>query len=101
MATPTVSYGYDLDFKGALSSVTNSVSAMSYTHDAFGRVATSTQTTGANGPYTFHYGYSLTDALTSMQYPSGRQLTYGLDAADRVTTVQNVTGGGNYATLAY
>ena len=32
-----------------------------------------------------------------MTYPSGRQVSYALDAADRVQTVQNVTGGGNYA----
>ena len=36
-----------------------------------------------------------------MTYPSGRQVNYVLDAADRVTTVQNITGNGNYATLNY
>jgi len=99
-ATPTVTYVYDQDFKGALSSVANSVSTTSYAHDAFGRVVGSAQTMGTRA-YTLAYGYSLTDALTSMQYPSGRQVNYALDAADRVATVQNVTRGGNYATLAY
>ncbi len=99
--TPTVTYAYDVGFKGALSSVTNSVSKSAYTYDGFGRVTGNTQTTGANGPYTFAYGYSLTDALTSMAYPSGRQVNYVLDAADRVTTVKNITGNGNYATVNY
>src|SRR5258708_10693074 len=36
-----------------------------------------------------------------MTYPSGRRVHYGLDASDRVNVVQNLTGGGNYATIAY
>jgi RHS repeat-associated protein len=103
-ATPTVTYAYDHDFKGSLWSVTNSNSATSYTHDSFGRVSTSTQTMGTSPyttTYTFTYGYSLTDALTSMTYPSGRQVTYAVDAADRVTAVTNVSGGGSYATVSY
>jgi len=99
-ATPTVSYVYDADFKGALTSVSNSVGSTSYAHDAFGRIASSTQTVGTT-PHMFNYGYSLTDTLTYMKYPSGREVNYALDAADRVTTVQNVTGGGSYATAAY
>ncbi|MDP9054301.1 MAG: RHS repeat-associated core domain-containing protein, partial [Acidobacteriota bacterium] len=92
-----MTYTYDGDFKGALSSVSNGVSATTYTHDGFGRITGSAQVTGANRPYVFAYGYSLTDALTSMTYPSGRKVNYALDAADRVTAVQNVNGGGNYA----
>ncbi len=80
-ATPAVTYTYDSGFKGALSSVVNSVSATSYTYDGFGRISGSTQTTGTNPAATFSYGYSLTDALTSMTYPSGRQVNYSLDAA--------------------
>jgi uncharacterized protein RhaS with RHS repeats len=54
-----------------------------------------------NSPYTLTYGYSLTDSLTSMKYPSGRQVNYGLDAADRVTSVQNAANSANYATVGY
>ncbi len=97
-ATPSVTYTYDAGFKGALSSVANSASTTSYAYDGFGRISGSTQTMGASGPsYTFGYKYSLTDTLNSMTYPSGRQVDYQLDSADRVTTVQNVTGGGDYA----
>ena len=107
-ATPSVCYGYDADYFGALSSVSTSsagcpatagsnTSSTAYTHDGFGRISTSSQTMGTGSPYLFSYGYSLTDQLTQMTYPSGRQVSYALDAADRVQTVQNVTGGGNYA----
>ncbi len=103
-ATATVTYGYDVDFKGALSLTSTTGSNTSYTHDGFGRVATSTQTTTVGSqttPYTFAYGYSMTDQLTQITYPSGRVLSYALDAADRVTAVKNVNAGTNYATLSY
>ncbi|MCU1340162.1 MAG: hypothetical protein JWO19_5743, partial [Bryobacterales bacterium] len=100
VATPSVDYAYDADFKGALSSVA-STSATTYTHDAFGRIATSTQTTAGNPAYQFSYGYSLTDQLTSITYPSGRQVKYVLDAVDRVMTIQNLNAGTNYATINY
>jgi RHS repeat-associated protein len=101
-ATPNVSYNYDQSFKGALSSVANTANAStSYSYDSLGRVAGSTQTVSSSGPFTFSYGYSLTDQLTSITYPSLRQVKYTLDAADRVSAVQNVTGGGNYATISY
>ncbi len=113
-ATPGICYTYDQDFKGASSSVTtlsspscpNGVSAAgasttSYTHDGFGRITGSTQTTGSSVPRPFTYGYSLTDQLTSITYPSGRQIKYGLDGADRVTSVTNATTQANYATINY
>ncbi len=34
-------------------------------------------------------------------HPSGRQVIYNLDSADRVSSVQNVPGGGNYASISY
>jgi YD repeat-containing protein len=96
-ATSSVTYAYDQDFKGSLSSVSNTASTTSYTHDGFGRITGSAQTTGTNGPFNFIYGYSLTDTLTSITYPSHRQVNYTLGAGDLVTAVRNVTGGGNYA----
>ena len=36
-----------------------------------------------------------------MKYPFGREVKSGLDLAYRVTSVQNFTGGGNYATINY
>ena len=110
VTTPSVCYSYDQDFKGALSSLisgqlssgqcTSPVSKTAYTHDGFGRIATSTQTT-SNQSYPFSYAYTLTDQLTQITYPSGRQVGYLPDLADRVATVQNLTAGTNYATLQY
>jgi len=102
-ATNSVTYTYDQGlngspaFKGSLSSVSNTASTTSYTYDGFGRISGSTQTTGSYPPFNFTYGYSLTDALTSITYPSTRQVNYTLGAGDLVAAVQNVTGGGNYA----
>ncbi len=107
--TPQVYFIYDVTYKGALSSVSSSASMTSYTYDNFGRITASTQTTGGTA-YTFGYGYSLTDQLTCITYPSGRQVNYVLDAADRVMGVQNMTTGTgspcqtvqtNYATVTY
>ena len=81
-------------FKGSLTSVSNTASTTSYGHDGFGRITGSTQTTGPYPPFNFTYGYSLTDTLNSIGYPSGRQVNYTLDAGDLVTAVQNGTGGG-------
>src|SRR5262249_32380067 len=117
---PWVLYQYDTDFKGSLYSVTsefatgscpsptltNFVSSTTYTHDGFGRIASSTQTTKgalpASTSYPFTYNaYSLTDQLLDMTYPSGRRIHYSVDHADRVTAVQNVATQANYATIQY
>jgi YD repeat-containing protein len=98
--TPTVSYLYYLagggDFTGTLKSVGNSASTTTYTHDGFGRVATSTQKTPTSGgtSYQFTYGYtnSLTEQATSVTYPSGRSLSYSYDAADRPARAAGTAG---------
>jgi RHS repeat-associated protein len=88
---------YDQDWKGALSSVSTTVSSTAYTHDGFGRIKTSTQTTGAAPGYTFVYTYNLTDQLTKMQYPSGRTVSYVPDSAGRISAVKNEATGLFYA----
>ena len=85
-ATPNVSYLYDADTKGTLFSVTTSLGGTSYAHDKLGRVIASVQTTNG-ASYGFGYSYSLSDQLTSAQYPTGRTVQYGFDTADRVTSV--------------
>jgi len=118
--TPTVTYTYDSDWKGALSSVGTSPNgatySTSYTHDGFGRISGSAQITGSAPAYTLAYTYSLADRLTTIQYPSGRVVNYALDSAGRVSgvsatqnqitkyyTAQNTpigyTAAGNIATL--
>ena len=94
---PNVSYTYDTDFAGALSSVSYGVNTTSYTHDNLGRVSASTQTTGAQS-YTFsNYSYTLTDQLTSITYPSGRVINYTVNNADQVTAVQAQGAASPYA----
>ena len=99
-ATPDVTYTYDTDFHGALMSVNSSASSTSYTHDGFGRIASSNQSTAGHSDFPFSYTYSPTDQLASITYPSGRQLIYTFDSADRVTGVQK-SGGVTYASLNY
>jgi RHS repeat-associated protein len=98
--TATVTYTYDQDWKGALSSVSTSVGtsvfSTAYTHDGFGRIHTSTQTTVAAPGYTFVYTYSLADQLTKMQYPSGRTVSYVPDSAGRINAVKNEATGQYY-----
>lgn len=102
--TPAVTYTYDQDTKGALSSVSISINALAYstayTHDAFGRIKSSTQTT-AGQPYVFNYQYSLSDRLKQIQYPWGRTVNYVPDSAGRISAVQNGATLANYATLSY
>ena len=101
--TPTVTWSYDQDFKGALSGVSvtkdSATYSTAYTHDAVGRISASTQNV-ASIPYTFSYKYSLADRLEEMTYPSGRVVKYLPDSAGRVSTIQNGTSG-NYASIAY
>jgi RHS repeat-associated protein len=92
--TPDVSFNYFTStssggFVGALSSVSSAASKTEYTYDSFGRIGSSKQTTPATGTaYAFsNYGYTSTDQLTSLTYPSGRVVRYTLDAADQVTAV--------------
>lgn len=72
--------------------MSSSSSSTTYTHDKFGRVTGSAQTTEAT-PYSFAYTYTLSDQLTSMTYPSGRTVTYGLDSADRITGINGLVAG--------
>jgi len=99
--TPAVTYQYDQDYKGALFSVTNAVgNGTVYHHDGFGRVSSSMQTTVSYTYPAMSYSYALTDQLTSITYPSGRKVTYTLDAAGRINSVAgslNGVGNTNYA----
>jgi len=95
--TPGVGYTYDA--VGRPKSVNNGVSRVDYVYDALGRVQTYTQTTPPQTPYGFTYGFNLADALTSVQYPSARQITYGYEAA--TNRVSSVTGTQAAASTTY
>lgn len=73
---------------GQLTAVSTSASTTQYTQfDSNGRVTQSQQSTGGSNPYAFSYSYNQAGLLTSIHYPSGRQVTYGYDAANRTTSV--------------
>ncbi|MGA7234050.1 MAG: hypothetical protein WBY44_00115, partial [Bryobacteraceae bacterium] len=91
--TSTVTYQYDLDFKGALSSVSAGTNSTTYTHDGFGRIVTSAQSTAGIVYPQFQYQYSLLDDLAQITYPSGRVVSYTLDAAGRVGGVSGAMAG--------
>ena len=104
-ATAPVCYTFDSDFKGAFSSVGTIAASStcatptfttksSYTHDAFGRISTSSQSVASPAvTANFGYQYSLIDQLTQITYPSGRKVSYVPDSADRIQTVKNVATG--------
>ena len=101
-STPTVTYKYDHtgDTIGTLYSVSTSASTTVYTHDKFGRVTGSTQTTQGTSSalsFSFVYTYNLADFQTSIQYPSGRKITYTPDSANRVSAVADLTKPNAYA----
>ena len=105
--TPGVTYLYDQDTKGTLSSVTTSAgNKTTYTHDKLGRVTSNTQTTqppsGQSYPYTFSkYTYALTDDATSVTYPSGRTVTYTLDPTGATDWITQVSGTLSSTTTNY
>jgi RHS repeat-associated protein len=81
---------------GRLTSVNNSVSQTDYTaFDPFGRVLSSRQVTGTAPAYLFGYSYNLAGGLTSITYPSQRVVSFGIDGAGRVSTINGVYQGNS------
>ncbi len=99
-STPSVTYTYDQDVKGVLSSVSSGANGTVYQHDNFGRIVGNTQTTGGVTYPSLHYGYSLSDQLTSITYPSGRVVTYTLDALGRTSGVSGALQSANTSYLS-
>jgi RHS repeat-associated protein len=111
--TPTVNYSYDGGgWVGALSNVGETVGGNSYStafsYDSLGRVIASSQAAAGNAhSFPFAYSYTLTDALTQVQYPNGQGSTgeavdYQLDSAGRVNSVKNDSTSYAYASpIAY
>jgi RHS repeat-associated protein len=114
-STPEVTYRYDTHLnpppsqinsypKGRLTAVSTSTTSTTPAppvvvqavdaYDALGRVTYSTEAVGSTS-YSFGkmaqtqpgYTYNLSSALTSIQYPSGKVVSYAFDGADRITTV--------------
>jgi hypothetical protein len=66
--------------------------AAAWVHDKMGRVLQDKRTIvgTSNVTNTFVYAYNLDGSLASLQYPSGRTITYTLSTAGRLTAAQDV-----------
>jgi len=119
VTTPNVTYCYDGNLlnpatqacgtiapatgsvNGRLTGVGTSVSTTNYTNFTNrGFMGSTRQTTGGTD-YTFlNYGYYLNGELKAITYPSGRQITYGVDSVGRINGVTGTPSSGsptNYA----
>ncbi len=99
-ATPSVTYNYDGNAAnsyslGRLTSVVSDNTTFRITeYDRAGRVKKSEQQT-AGVTYAFEYTYYHSGTVASVKYPSGRTVTYGIDAVGR--TSQLSAGTTTYA----
>ena len=87
-ATVTLSYGSNSsqNNNGRLITMSDGTGSESYTYDQLGRV-TQLQKTVGGVAYTIGYGYNYASKLTSITYPSGRQITQTLDGIGRLTQI--------------
>lgn len=82
--TPDVSYQYDANSN--LTLVDNGVARRTYSYDANDNLRTETLVTSGL-TFTSAYAFNALDQLTSITYPSLRQVSYNPDALGRPTTV--------------
>jgi RHS repeat-associated protein len=103
--TPSVESKYDQPGvgyfnKGRLTEVKTAATAsvpqtsQLYDYDLMGRTVRQRQVVDVN-TYTLSYTYNVGGALTSQTYPSGKVITYGYDAAARLSSVSS--GATTYA----
>jgi len=87
-ATVTMSYGSNSsqNNNGRLITMSDGTGSESYAYDQLGRV-TQLQKTVGGVAYTIGYGYNYASQLTSITYPSGRQITQTLDGIGRLTQI--------------
>ena len=77
---------------GRLTGVTDSTGTISYAYDPKGRLTSETRV--INGiTYVTGYSYDTAGRLTGITYPSGRQVTYTLDALGRIYAITTTKDG--------
>jgi RHS repeat-associated protein len=85
--SPSVSNG-----RGRLTGMADPTGTYTYGYDPRGNLVREEKL--INGiPYTTEYGYDKNDTLASITSPSGRAITYGLDAVRRVSGVSTTLNG--------
>jgi RHS repeat-associated protein len=100
--TPPTPSPADTNSLGERTSMCDTSGGTAWTHDNMGRIwqegrkiiGTSTLTN------TFKYTYNLDGSMATLQYPSGRTITYGPGAAGRVLSAKDTANSINYVTAA-
>ena len=108
MPSPVATYSYD--GSGCLgqsacynishrTGMTDSAGSEAWAYDAIGRPIVQSRTTNSISKTT-NYTYNLDSSIATLQYPSGRVITYTPDTAGRPSSVQDNTTSVFYATGA-
>nr|WP_321283834.1 RHS repeat-associated core domain-containing protein [uncultured Vibrio sp.] len=89
-----VKYTYDAgsNGKGRLTTVSDESGSSSFQYNAFGELTTETATVNGHD-FTTNYSYNDNGELTTVEYPSGRTVTYERDAAGNVTALRTAYQG--------
>lgn len=88
-----VTYAYDENgYTGLLTSIQDSTGSTNYDYDAFGRVVLETRIQGTL-IFSIAYGYNDNSELTSITYPSGREITYVRNTVGQVVSVTSTYDG--------
>ena len=88
--TPDVIYAYHVagPCAGQVQSVTSETGSMSYNNcDSLGHLLNQTQVIVGAGSFDFNYTHWLTGGLKTMQYPSGKLVSFDVDDAARVMKI--------------
>jgi RHS repeat-associated protein len=103
-ATPGVNFTYDQGGAAAnandrLTTMTDGVGSEAYQYDILGRTTKLTKTIGSTA-YPINYAYNYSSELTSVTYPSNRQVQQSFDPIGRLSQIQS--GGTNFlSNIAY
>ncbi|PYU23414.1 MAG: hypothetical protein DMG32_16195 [Acidobacteria bacterium] len=113
--TPTAQYGYDANAltgcatapptlsmtnpKGRRTAMCDGSGAAAWSYDAAGRVSAEARTI-AGITKTISYAHNLDGSISTVTYPSGRQVAYTVSDAQRLTSAKDVASGTQYAIQA-
>ena len=101
-STQNITYTYDSTAVtygiGRLTGRTDPSGSYTFRYDAHGNLTREVKIISGVS-YTTQYGYNKNNVLTSIAYPSGRIINYGMDTAQRISGV-STTFSGNTRTLA-
>lgn len=86
--TTTLGYDANTASKGYLTSITDRSGAISFTRDAFGRVAIKTQALANGVSLQIVYGHNINGTLDSISYPNGGLLQHVYDSTGRLTSLR-------------